>query len=599
MRLQVAGRVLDMDARPGGWWQLTTDAAPESDYAFLLDDSDEPLPDPRSRRQPHGVHGTSRLYDDSAYEWADGQWAGRAITEAVVYEMHVGTFTEGATLDSAVERLDHLVGLGVTHVELLPVNAVNGVWNWGYDGVGWYAVHEPYGGPDALKRFVDACHGRGLAVVLDVVYNHLGPSGNYLPRFGPYLKSGQSTWGELVNLESPPVRRFIVDNALMWLREYHLDGLRLDAVHALVDSSTPHVLAELSAKVDALSGELGRPLSLIAESDLNDPVMITPCAAGGYGMDAQWDDDVHHALHALLTGERQGYYGDFGSPAVLAKVWTSAFLHDGGYSSFRGRRHGRPVDRVRTPGYRFVACLQNHDQVGNRVAGDRLPEITSPGLLRVGAVLLLTSPFTPMLWMGEEWAASTRWPFFTSHPEPELARATGPGRLAEFEGYGWDAARMIDPQDPKAYRDAVLDWAELDAPGHHEMLDVYRRLLSLRASEPDLRDPRLDRVDVEYDEAARWVVVHRGSLRVAANLAAQPQWVPAPAASVLFGTDASQIAANGIVLAPESAVVVRASQVDQHDAAGHEAGRDDAPAAEPLVEDDRPDDRADDDARLA
>ena len=600
MRLQAAGRVVDMDAAADGWWRARVeDAGPGSDYAFLLDGSDEPLPDPRSRQQPHGVHGASRVYDDSTFAWTDGQWAGRSLPGAVIYELHIGTFTEGATLDSAIERLDHLVDLGVTHVELLPVNAFNGVWNWGYDGVGWYAVHEPYGGPDALKRFVDASHARSIAVVLDVVYNHLGPSGNYLPRFGPYLKSGQSTWGELVNLESPQVRRFILDNALMWLREYHVDALRLDAVHALVDSSTPHILAELSAEVEALSERLGRPLTLIAESDLNDPVMITPLSGGGYGMDAQWDDDIHHSLHALLTGERQGYYCDFGSLAVLAKVWTSAFLHDGGYSSFRGRRHGRPVDRLHTPGYRFVASLQNHDQVGNRVLGDRLPEITSAGLLRVGAVLMLTGPFTPMLFMGEEWAASTRWPFFTSHPEPELARRTGPGRLAEFEGYGWDASRMVDPQDPTAYRDAVLDWTELDAPRHREMLDVYRTLISLRAAEPDLRDPRLDQVRVEYDEAARWVIVHRGALRVAANLAEEPQVVPARAAKVLFSTQATEIVADGLALAPESAAVVRASQVDEHDPAGHQERGDDAPAAEPLMEDHGADDGTDDHARLA
>src|SRR6185437_15800610 len=279
-----------------------------------------------------------------------------------------------------IERLDHLVALGVTHVELLPVNDFNGVWNWGYDGVLWYAVHEPYGGPDGLKRFVDAAHAKGLAVVLDVVYNHLGPSGNYLPRFGPYLKSGRNTWGDLVNVEEPAVRAFIIENALMWLRDYHLDGLRLDAVHALHDDSPTHILAELSAAVDELAATLGRPLTLIAESDLNDPVMITPRPIG-YGLTAQWDDDVHHALHSALTGEQQGYYCDFGPLAVLAKVLTSAFLHDGTYSTFRHRVHGKPVERASTPGWRFVACLQNHDQVGNRAAGERLPELTSAGLL--------------------------------------------------------------------------------------------------------------------------------------------------------------------------------------------------------------------------
>jgi maltooligosyltrehalose trehalohydrolase len=556
VRAVLAGDSTELSADAGGWWS-GAEAPPGTDYAFIVDDGDAALPDPASRWQPHGVHGASRVYDQAAYRWGDGAWRGREWPGAVVYELHVGTFTPGATFDAAAERLDHLVSLGSTHVELLPVNAVNGVWNWGYDGVAWYAVHEPYGGPDGLKRFVDACHARGLAVVLDVVYNHLGASGNYLPRFGPYLKSGRNTWGDLVNLEEPRVRRFVIDNALMWLREFHVDALRLDAVHALQDSSPTHLLAELSAEVDVLSGELGRPLALIAESDLNDPVMITPRGAGGYGLTAQWDDDVHHALHALLTGERQGYYVDFGSLQTLAKVFTSAFFHDGTYSTFRGRPHGKPIDRSRTPGYRFVVCLQNHDQVGNRAVGDRLPELTSPGLLRVGAVLLLTSPFTPMIWMGEEWAASTRWPFFTSHPEPELAEGTGRGRLEEFATHGWDVEQMIDPQDPAAYRTAILDWSELvDAP-HAEMLDLYRRLIALRAAEPDLADPDLTRVAVEYDEDARWVVVARGGLRVLVNLGPQAQRVPSPASEIVLATGAADVVDGGVRVAAESAVVSR------------------------------------------
>jgi maltooligosyltrehalose trehalohydrolase len=555
VRAIVDGHTVDLIAEADGWWQGPR-PAPGSDYAFVLDDSAEAIPDPASRWQPSGVHGPSRAYDQSAYAWHDESWRGRALAHAVIYELHIGTFTPGATFDSAVERLDHLVDLGITHVELLPVNAVNGVWNWGYDGVGWYAVHEPYGGPDGLKRFVDACHARGLAVVLDVVYNHLGPSGNYLPRFGPYLKPGRSTWGDLVNLEEPAVRQFVLDNALMWLRDYHLDALRLDAVHALHDSSPTHVLTAMSAEVEALARSLDRPLSLIAESDLNDPVVITP-RPDGYGLDAQWDDDVHHALHSLLTGERQGYYCDFGSIATLAKVLTSAFLHDGTYSTFRGRYHGTPVDRVRTPGWRFVVCLQNHDQVGNRAVGERMTELTSPELLRVGAVLLLTSPFTPLLWMGEEWAASTRWPFFTSHPEPELAEATAKGRLAEFAGHGWDVEQMIDPQDPAAYRSAVLDWDEPRSPAHAEMVALYRTLIALRAAEPDLRDSDLTRVVVDFDENARWLVVHRGALRVVVNLSAGEQVVPATAGEIVLSTGTAVAIDDGVLLSAESVAVVR------------------------------------------
>jgi maltooligosyltrehalose trehalohydrolase len=539
-----SGEVADIPLVPtaGGWWR-GPDIAAGTDYAFLLDNSPDPLPDPASRWQPAGIHGASRSYDQAAYTWADAGWAGRDLPGAVVYELHIGTFTPGATFRSAVERLDHLVALGVTHVEVLPVNAVDGVWNWGYDGVGWYAVHEPYGGPDGFKEFVDACHARGLAVLLDVVYNHLGKAGNYLPRFGPYLTSGQNTWGELINLAEPAVRAFVVDNAAMWLRDYHLDGLRLDAVHALPDSSPVHILAELSARVDVLAAELGRPLTVIAESDLNDSRMVTPRSAGGLGLSAQWDDDVHHALHATLTGERQGYYCDFGPLPVLAKVLTSAFWHDGGHSSFRGRRHGRPVDREATPGWRFVAFLQNHDQIGNRAAGERLTELASPARAQIGAVLLLSSPFTPMLWMGEEWGAATRWPFFSSHPDPELAAARGPGRIEEFAGHGWDVDSMVDPQDPAAYRQAILDWSELAQPAHAQMLELYRNLTRLRAAWPDLRDGDLAAVHVDYDEDERWLVVRRGRLQVVANLADTERRLPVAADTVLLATGPVEILA--------------------------------------------------------
>ena len=555
VRLWTPDQVVDLVADRDGWWHGAALPA-GTDYAFLLDDSDDPVPDPASRWQPAGVHGPSRRYDDNAYRWRDSSWRGRELRAAVVYELHVGTFTPGATFASAIDRLDHLVELGITHVELLPVNAVNGVWNWGYDGVGWYAVHEPYGGPDGLKRFVDACHGRGLAVVLDVVYNHLGPSGNYLPRFGPYLKPGRNTWGDLINVEEPVVRRFVIDNALMWLREFHLDGLRLDAVHALVDTSPIHLLAQLSAEVADLSAELGRPLTLIAESDLNDPTMITP-RPQGHGLDAQWDDDVHHALHAALTGETHAYYCDFGSLAVLAKVLTHAFLHDGGYSTFRGRPHGRPVDRAAVEGWRFVVCLQNHDQVGNRAVGDRLVELVPPAMLAVGAVLLLTAPFTPMLWMGEEWGASTRWPFFTSHPEPELARVTGEGRLAEFAAHGWDTASMIDPQDPAAYRSAVLDWREPAAPAHQHILELYRRLIALRAAETDLRDGDLTRVGVDFDDEQRWIAVRRGAFVVVANLAPETRTVPVRASSIVLATGEIDLGET-LTIAGESAAILRA-----------------------------------------
>ncbi|HEX4728680.1 MAG TPA: malto-oligosyltrehalose trehalohydrolase [Jatrophihabitans sp.] len=559
-------RAVELSPEPErpGWWQLSEELPVGTRYGYLLDDDPQPLPDPRSRLLPAGVHGLTEVYDEQAHRWTDAGWAGRELAGAVIYELHVGTFTPDATLDSAIARLDHLVELGITHVELLPVNAVNGIWNWGYDGVAWYAVHQPYGGPDALKRFVQACHRRGLAVLLDVVYNHLGASGNYLPRFGPYLKTGRNTWGDLINLDGPgsaEVRRYILDNALGWLRDFHLDGLRLDAVHALSDESQPHLLAELSAETDALSAQLGRPLSLIAESDLNDPVMFTPRDQGGYGLTGQWDDDVHHMLHALLTGERQGYYADFGELSGLAKVWRSAFFHDGTFSSFRGRTHGRPIDPATTPGWRFVVCLQNHDQIGNRAAGDRLSETLSDGLLRVAAVLLLTSPFTPMLFMGEEWAAGTRWPFFTSHPEPELATAVSRGRLTEFAEHGWAPENMPDPQDPASYRQAILDWSEPARPGHRELLELYRELIRLRTAEPELADPRLDRVEVDYDERQGWLRIGRGGCTVAVNLAAEPRSIPLTGPSeLLLATDTARLTDTEVGLAGQSAAIVRTSK---------------------------------------
>ncbi|MGI8679538.1 MAG: malto-oligosyltrehalose trehalohydrolase [Jatrophihabitans sp.] len=556
LRVRADGTDTPLIPAGDGWW-TGPDLPSGTDYGFLLDDADELVPDPTSRWQPDGVHGPSRVYDQDAFVWHDQAWTGRDLRAAVVYELHIGTFTPGGTFDTAIERLEHLVRLGVTHVEVLPVNSVNGVWNWGYDGVDWYAVHEPIGGPDGFKRFVDAAHGLGLAVVLDAVYNHLGPSGNYLPRFGPYLKSGRNTWGDLVNVEERAVRSFIIDNAVMWLRDYHVDALRLDAVHALQDSSPTHILAELSATTDQLSVALGRPLTLIAESDLNDPIVITPREQGGYGLAAQWDDDVHHALHALLTGERQGYYCDFGSLPVLAKTFTKAFLHDGTYSTFRHREHGSPIDPCQVRGWQFVVCLQNHDQVGNRAVGDRLPELTSPGRLRIGAVLLLTSPFTPMLWMGEEWAASTRWPFFTSHPEPALAKATGAGRLAEFGDHGWDVSQMIDPQDPAAYRTAVLDWSEPTGDEHAAVLELYLALIALRAAEPDLRDGDLTAVALDYDEEADWVVVHRGRFDVAVNLAAAQQSLPVTAREIVLATGPAHLEGARLVLGAESAAIVR------------------------------------------
>ncbi|MBA3523693.1 MAG: malto-oligosyltrehalose trehalohydrolase [Geodermatophilaceae bacterium] len=566
--VRVDGSDHPMSRDRAGWWTAhVPGAGPGSDYGFLLDGEDTAIPDPRSRRQPDGVHGLSRRYDDAAFAWTDRGWTGRVLPGSVIYEMHIGTFTREGTFDAAAGRLDHLVDLGVSTVELLPVNGFNGVHNWGYDGVLWYTVHEGYGGPDGYKRFVDACHHRGIAVFQDVVYNHLGPSGNYLPRFGPYLsEAGSNTWGRSVNLSgahSAEVRRYIVDNALMWLLEFHVDGLRLDAVHALHDERAQHVLEQLAVEVAALEAHVGRPLTLIAESDLNDPGLVTPREAGGYGLTGQWSDDFHHALHSLLTGERAGYYDDFGTEGgypVVAKVLTRGFFHDGTWSSFRQRPHGRKVDIERMPAWRLVGYLQDHDQIGNRGVGDRISATLSPGLLAVGAALVLTSPFTPMLFMGEEWGATTPWQFFTSHPEPELGRATAEGRIREFAEHGWDAEEIPDPQDPATFTRSRLNWSEPDRAPHRDTLDVYRRLLALRRAEPALTDPSLAAVSVDHDAARRWLVVHRGDLRVVCNLADTAQAIPltGTVAQVLFASGGGPTSQDGTLSVPgESAVVVR------------------------------------------
>ena len=405
VQLDVDGVLRPMARAQDGWWRATVDVGPDARYGFVLDDDPTVLPDPRSPRQPDGVHDRSQLWDATAATWTDGEWAGRSIEGAVIYELHVGTFTPTGTLQAAIDRLDYLVDLGVEFVELMPVNAYSGTHGWGYDGVLWYAVHEPYGGPDALVQFVDACHSRGLGVLIDAVFNHFGPSGNYLPKYGPYLSSVSNPWGESINVAdagSDEVRSYIIECALRWMRDFHADGLRLDAVHALIDTTAVHILEELSAETDALAAVLGRPLSLIAESDLNDPRLITPRDRGGLGMTAQWDDDIHHAVHTAVSGERQGYYADFGSIQALATTLLHGYFHAGTYSSFRNRRHGRALDTALIPATRLLAYTLTHDQVGNRAIGDRPSQNLDPGQQAVKAALVLGSPYTVMRCRGEE-----------------------------------------------------------------------------------------------------------------------------------------------------------------------------------------------------
>jgi maltooligosyltrehalose trehalohydrolase len=560
----VGGAVVEMARADDGWWTpaepLPVAAADSyTDYSYVLDEDYHDFPDPRSRRQ-WDVHGMSRTYDPSSFDWTDQGWTGRQLAGSVIYELHIGTFTPEGTLDSAIDKLEHLRSIGVDLVELMPVNAFDGTHNWGYDGVDWFAVSESYGGPPAYQRFVDACHAAGLGVVQDVVYNHLGPSGNYLPLFGPYLKQGRNTWGDLVNLDgdgSPEVRRFILDNAHMWFADYHVDALRLDAVHALVDSSPVHILEELAVETAALSAYVGRPLTLIAESDLNDTKLVTPREGGGYGLDAQWSDDFHHALHVALTGETTGYYADFAPLSALAKVCEKGFFHDGTWSSFRGRDHGVPVDTAHLPTWRLVVFSQDHDQIGNRARGDRLTEHLDDDQLACAALLILCGPFTPMLFMGEEWAASTPFQFFTAHQDRELGRATAEGRLAEFEKMGWDPAEVPNPQDPQTFERSKLDWSELSDGRHAVLLAVYRELAALRRALPELTDPAFTHLAATADDDTRLFRLRRGDLLIAVNFGEAPATVAASGA-LLFSTPSEPVVtASGLELPPHAGVLLR------------------------------------------
>ena len=535
-------RLVGMIPVPGGWWTAPFDLEPGTDYAFRVDGSPN-RPDPRSALQPDGVHGPSRTVDPDTWRWTDQNWAGKDLRGSVIYELHVGTFTPEGTLDAAVSRLGHLVDLGVDIVELMPLAAFPGKAGWGYDGVGLWAVHEAYGGPDALARFVDAAHNAGIGVCLDVVYNHLGPSGNYLSVFGPYFTPAHHTpWGEAVNYDhdgSQQVRAFVIDSALRWMRDFHIDALRLDAIHEIKDdaaaAATPqrHVLAELSDAVAALSIELGRPLSLVAEADLNDVGVITPTSeeppakVPSLGMTAQWADDVHHALHVRLTGEDQGYYGDFAEVGAWAKAYGRAFLHNGTWSTFRERNWGAPVPEDTDP-RRFVVFGSDHDQVGNRAVGDRPSAILDDAALAATAALVLLSPYTPMLFMGEEWGTRTPFQFFTDHEEDDLARSVSEGRVREFAGFGWDADEIPDPQAAATVEASRLRWSELDEAEHARMLAWYQALTTLRRNldwSQRTAWPQVDEIDdvlmVTYDDIV-----------VAANLSGQER--PAPALTTVL-----------------------------------------------------------------
>ncbi|GAA4284499.1 malto-oligosyltrehalose trehalohydrolase [Brevibacterium daeguense] len=556
-QLEAAGFRTEPAARlTGGWWavrqtsaHLTEALAAESavlEYGFLLDDNPALLPDPRSRRQPYGPHGPSAtvLPASAPDSGADEPWSGRAWDSSPVYELHVGTFTSQGTFDAAIAHLDHLVGLGVGWVELLPVNTFAGLRNWGYDGVDWFAIQESYGGPDGYRRFIDAAHSRGLGVIQDVVYNHLGPSGNYLSAFGPYLhRAAANPWGDSMNLDGPhsdEVRALILDNLGMYVRDYGVDAFRLDAVHAFVDSRAVHLLEDMAIHMASLSEDRAHPVWLIAESDMNDPQLITSRTCGGHGLTAQWSDDFHHALHVALTGESSGYYADFAAPEALAKVLQHGFFHDGTYSSFRERAHGRPIDESRVRPDQLVVCTQNHDQVGNRAAGERLSQLVSTDRLAVGAALLMLGPNTPMIFMGEEWAASSPWQFFTDHREDWLGDAVSNGRRSEFARMGWDESTVPEPQDPATFFRSMLDWSEFQSGDRAAVLQLYRELGRLRSRRPEFRDIRFEDVSVGRAAAGHgdWIAVFVDTFGVVANLgsAAQAVLLPRSAERIVLDT---------------------------------------------------------------
>jgi maltooligosyltrehalose trehalohydrolase len=545
-----------------GWWKADVDTAgPGTDYGFVIDGEDKAYPDPRSQWQPNGVHGLSRIYDQNAFAWTDAGFQAVPLASAVIYELHIGTFTQQGTLDGAIERLDALRQLGITHVELLPVAAFEGRHGWGYDGVALFAVHEPYGGPDALKRFVGAAHARGLAVLLDVVYNHFGPTGNYTGKFGPYLtESHQTPWGGAVNLEDAwagEVRRFFCDNALMWMRDFHIDGLRLDAVHAYVDRSAIHILEQLAAETEALETATGRRLVLIAESDLNDPRLVTAREAGGYGLHAQWSDDFHHALFTVLTPGQGGYYADFGKLAHLKKALEETFVYDGIYSHYRKREHGRTARHLSQ--HRFLGYIQNHDQVGNRAVGDRLHESAGFGRAKLAAALMLTGPFVPMIFQGEEWAASSPFQYFADHEDPEVARLVSDGRTREFAAFGWDPSEVPDPEAEETFERSKLNWDEITQGRHAEMLAWYRKLIQLRRSTPALNDGEPGHTRVSISEAGRWLEMQRGPIRVLCNLDTEARPFPAPADSIILLSSmaSSEVRGNSLLVDPDGVAILQ------------------------------------------
>ncbi len=513
-----ADRVIDLTPRGGYHEAIVDDVREGARYVFIMNGRERP--DPASRSQPDGVHAASEVIG-SDFEWHDAGWRGLPLEDHVLYELHPGTFTSEGTFDAAIGRLDTLEELGITAIELLPVGQFPGWRNWGYDGVYVGAVQSSYGGPRALKRFVDACHARGLAVVLDVVYNHLGPEGNYLSEFAPYFTDRYRTpWGLALNFDGPhsdEVRWFFLHNALQWIDEFHIDGLRVDAVHAIKDHTAEPFLQELTTAVRERGAKLGRMVWTFAESNLNDPRVITPKEQLGLGFDAQWNDDYHHSLHTLLTGEDAGYYEGFGKVSHLATVLREGFYWSGQHNPYRGRRYGAKA-KTRN-GAQFVVFAQNHDQIGNRMHGERLSQIVSREQLRLAAAVIVLSPFLPMLFMGEEYGETAPFQYFTSHSDAELIEAVRRGRREEFREFAW-RGEAPDPHGEETFERSRLTWQP-----HNELWQLYQELFRLRRETPQLRSLDMSAVRTVANDEERTLAVWRGDVLIAFNFSGEPRTV--------------------------------------------------------------------------
>lgn len=500
--------IIPMEKDRKGYWRVAVDRVfPGTLYLYRLDGTLD-KPDPASSFQPDGVHGHSQVMDQSSFQWEDDGWSGIPLKEMVIYELHVGTFTRDGSFDAIIPRLEDLCDLGINAINIMPVAQFPGERNWGYDGVHPFAVQNSYGGPDGLKKLVNACHKRDMAVILDVVYNHIGPEGNYLADFGPYFTEKYGTpWGRAINLDdaySDWVRNFFIENALFWFRHYHIDALRLDAIHAIYDTGAKHFLRELAERVEDLSNEHGRKFYLIAESNLNDVRVIQPRESGGYGLDAQWCDDFHHSLHTLLTAERTGYYIDFGRVEDLVKALQEGFVYSWRYSLYRRRHHGSSSADI--PADQFIVFSQNHDQVGNRMLGERLVKLVSFEALKLAAGAVLLSPYIPLLFMGEEYGEESPFLYFVSHSDPDLIAAVREGRKAEFQDFRWEG-EPPDPQSPETFLKSRLRWEKRREGRHKVLLEFYRRLIRLRKGIPALLNP--DRKSIEVSGMEKLILLRR------------------------------------------------------------------------------------------